>query len=104
MCISLQKTDFFSPALDYLSFRRIRGKVAGVLLDSTGDGAGGRPVLTLGEIAASIDTTPEMVNKSLESLQEKGAIRLEHRRIVVNRELLRKMAAHRTHEKDNYSG
>ena len=93
MCIPLQKTDFFSSALEYLSFRRIRGKVAGVLLESTGDGAGGRPVLTLGEIAASIGATLEMVNKSLESLQEKGAIRLEHRRIVINRELLKKMIA-----------
>jgi len=93
MCIPLQKKDFSSPGLEYLSLRRIRGKVVGVLLESTGDGAGRRPVLTLGEIAASIDTTPEMVNKSLESLQEKGAIRLEHRRIVINRELLKKMIA-----------
>lgn len=91
MCIPLQKTDFSSPGLEYLSLRRIRGKVAGVLLESTGDGAGRRPVLTLGEIAASIGATPEMVNKSLESLQEKGAIRLEHHRIVINRELLKKM-------------
>jgi CRP-like cAMP-binding protein len=93
MCIPLQKTDFSSSVPEYLSLRRIRGKVAGVLLDSTGDGAVGRPVLTLGEIAASIGATPEMVNKSLESLQEKGAIRLEHCRIVINRELLKKMIA-----------
>ena len=103
MCMPLQKTDLSSPELEHLSFRRIKGKVAEVLLESTGDGTGERPVLTLGEIAVSIGTTPEMVNKVLESLQEKGAIKLERRRIVIDRELLEKLATHEVHEQVNCS-
>ncbi len=71
---------------------RVRGLVAKVLLDYAGDSTTGRRQLTQRDIAVLIDTDWETVHASLESLQEEGAIRIERHRIIINKELLLKMA------------
>jgi CRP/FNR family transcriptional regulator len=66
-----------------LSFRNVIGRVAKILLDYAGDGAGSRPRLTQQEMAAMAGTAREMVGRSLKSLEDEGAIRMDHHRIVI---------------------
>jgi CRP/FNR family transcriptional regulator len=66
-----------------LSFRNVIGRVAKILLDYAGDGAGSRPGLTQQEMAAMAGTAREMVGRSLKSLEDEGAIRMDHHRIVI---------------------
>ncbi|MFH1647066.1 MAG: Crp/Fnr family transcriptional regulator [Chloroflexota bacterium] len=66
-----------------LSFRHVTGRVAKMLLEYAGDGDGERPRLTQQEMAAMIGTAREMVGRSLKSLEEEGAIRVERNRIII---------------------
>ncbi len=76
-----------------LSFRNVTGRVAKVLLEYAGDGAGEKPRLTQQEMAAMIGTAREMVGRSLKTLEGEGSIRMERNRIIItNPETLREMA------------
>jgi CRP/FNR family transcriptional regulator len=76
-----------------LSFRNVTGRVAKILLDNMGDGAGDRPRLTQQEMAAMIGTAREMVGRALKTLEGDGNIRLDrHRIIITDREALRQVA------------
>lgn len=78
-----------------LSFRHVIARVAKILLESSGDGAGPSPGprLTQQEMAAMAGTAREMIGRSLKSLEEEGTIRLDRHRIVItNKEALREMA------------
>ncbi|OGO18639.1 MAG: hypothetical protein A2Z15_05510 [Chloroflexi bacterium RBG_16_50_11] len=76
-----------------LSFRHVTSRVAKMLLEYAGDNSVDRPHLTQQEMAAMIGTAREMVGRSLKSLEEDGAIRIERNRIVIaNRNALREMA------------
>ena len=66
-----------------LSFRQVTGRLARLLLDYVGDGTGSRPRLTQQEMAAAVGTAREVVGRSLRTLHEESAIRMEHNRIVV---------------------
>jgi CRP-like cAMP-binding protein len=73
-----------------LSFRNVIGRVARILLEHAVDSTGSRPRLTQQEMAAMAGTVREVVGRSLKSLEEEGAIRLERHRIVVtNKEALK---------------
>ena len=75
-----------------LSFRHVIGRVARILLEQAGDGAGTSPRLTQQEMAAMAGTVREVVGRSLKTLEEEGAIRLEHHRIVItDRRVLEEM-------------
>jgi len=77
-----------------LSFRRVVGRVARLLLDYAGNGAGPRPRprLTQQEMAAMVGTAREVVGRSLKMLQDEGAIRMERNRIMItDKEALRQM-------------
>ncbi len=78
-----------------LSFRHVTGRVAKILLEHAGDGAGGGMRLTQQEMAAMAGTAREMVGRALKALEGEGIIRLErHRIIITDREALtRKIAA-----------
>ena len=76
-----------------LSFRQVTGRVAKILLEHAGDGTGPRSRLTQQEMAAMAGTAREVVGRSLKSLEDEGAIRLDRHRIVItDREALREMA------------
>ena len=76
-----------------LSFRHVAARVARILLEYAGDGTGPRPRLTQQEMAAMAGTAREMVGRSLKSLEDEGAIRLDHHRVVItDREALEAMA------------
>jgi CRP-like cAMP-binding protein len=68
-----------------LSFRRVIGRVARILLRHTGDGAstGNGPRLTQQDMAAMAGTAREVVGRSLKTLEDEGIIRLERSRIVI---------------------
>ncbi|MFC1845892.1 Crp/Fnr family transcriptional regulator [Chloroflexota bacterium] len=67
-----------------LSFRHVIGRVAKILLENAGDGAGPRPKLTQQEMAAIAGTAREVVGRSLKTLEEEGAIKLDRHRIVIS--------------------
>ena len=73
-------------------FSQVRGMVAKVLLEYAGDSTTKRRQLTQRDIAVLVCTDWETVHTSLKSLQEEGAIRLERHRIIINKELLQKVA------------
>lgn len=70
----------------------VKKLVARVLLEHAGDSTPGRPQLTQRDIAALVGTDWERVHMSLKSLQDEGAIRIEHHRLIVKKELLQKIA------------
>lgn len=74
------------------SFIRIRGQVAGVLLEHALDSANERPRLAQRDIATMLATGWDMVHLSLKSLHKEGAIRIERNRIIINKESLQKLA------------
>lgn len=75
-----------------LSFKHVIGRVAGILLKYAGDGAGTGQRLTQQDMAAMAGTVREIVGRSLRTLENEGAIRLDHHRIVItNKEMLEKI-------------
>jgi CRP-like cAMP-binding protein len=76
-----------------LSFRHVINRVAKILLEYAGDGKEGKLRLTQQDMAAMAGTAREMIGRSLKSLEDGGAIRLERQRIVLtDRRTLREMA------------
>jgi CRP-like cAMP-binding protein len=76
-----------------LSFRHVIARVAKILLEYSGNGTGPKPKLTQQEMAAMAGTAREMIGRSLKSLEDEGAIKLERQRIVItDKEALREIA------------
>jgi DNA-binding MarR family transcriptional regulator len=78
------------------SFDYVRGLVAVVLLEHAGNGTTERRWLTQRDIANITGTSWGTVHLLLKSLQDKGAIRIEHARLIINRESLQKIAGFNT--------
>ena len=88
-----QRVQHLVSLVEDLSFKRVDSRVAKILLEHAGDGAGQNPRLTQQEMAAMAGTAREMVGRSLKTLEEDGAIRLErHRIVIIDKEALREMA------------
>ncbi len=76
-----------------LSFKHVISRVAKILLEYSGNGTGPKHKLTQQEMAAMAGTAREMIGRSLKSLEDEGAIRLERQRIVItDKEALREIA------------
>jgi len=72
-----------------LSFTHVTGRLAKMLLKYAGAEAHAWPRLTQRDMAAMVGTTREVVNRSLRTLEENGAIRLErHGIVIINKEAL----------------
>ena len=75
-----------------LSFKHVISRVAKILLEHIGDETGRRPRLTQQEMAAMAGTAREVVGRSLKALEEEGAIKLDHHRIIItDKEALQKV-------------
>jgi predicted transcriptional regulator len=74
------------------SLINIRGRVARVLLEHAADGASGRPRVAQRDIAATLGANWGMVHMSLKSMQDEGAIKIDRNRLIINKELLQKVA------------
>jgi len=66
-----------------LSFRRVIGRVARILLEYVTDGTAPGAKLTQRDMAAIAGTAREVVSRSLKSLEDKGIIRMDRHRIIV---------------------
>jgi CRP/FNR family cyclic AMP-dependent transcriptional regulator len=75
-----------------LSFKHVIGRIAKILLQYADSGSQMGQRLTQQEMAAMAGTVREVVGRSLKVLEEEGAIKLDHHRIVINdREALKKI-------------
>jgi len=89
----------FVSLVEDLSFRHVTGRVARLLLEYAKDHAGlvdgvsPKPRLTQQDMAAMVGTAREVVGRSLKTLEEEGAIRMDRHRIrIVNKEILEEMS------------
>ena len=73
------------------SFPHVRGQVARILLEHTGDCNNGHNKLTQRDIASLLGIGWGTVHLSLKSLYRDGIIRIERNRIIINKELARKI-------------
>jgi CRP-like cAMP-binding protein len=75
-----------------LSFKHVIGRVAKILLEHVHGESGRGPRLTQQEMAAMAGTAREVVGRALKALEEEGAIKLDHHRIIVtNKEALKEI-------------
>jgi CRP/FNR family transcriptional regulator len=66
-----------------LSFKHVVGRVAKILAEHVDGEMSHGPRLTQQEMAAMAGTVREVVGRSLKELEEAGAIKLDHHRIVI---------------------
>lgn len=75
-----------------LSFKHVIGRIAKILLQYAGSVTESGQRLTQQEMAAMAGTVREVVGRSLKVIEQEGAIRLDHHRIIItDREALKKM-------------
>jgi len=75
-----------------LSFKHVIGRVAKILFEHVGGEMGLGPRLTQQEMAAMAGTAREVVGRSLNALEEEGAIKVDrHRIIITDKEALQKI-------------
>ena len=81
-----------SSLVEVLSFDIVISRLAKFLLKQTAAGANTLPLLTQQDLAAMVGASRVVVNRSLRTMEEKGAIRLVLRRIVIaDEEILKKL-------------
>ncbi len=74
-----------------LSFRHVMGRLAKMLLENVADREEG-PRLTQQDMAALVGTAREMVSRSLRSLEQMGAVKVEGRTVrIVDPDVLREL-------------
>ena len=79
--------------IEDLSFKNVTNRVAKNLLQHAAQGPEGMPRLTQYEMAAMAGTAREVVGRSLKTLEDTGAIKLERHRIVIsNKKYLEQLA------------
>ena len=72
-----------SSLVEVLSFDQVISRLARLIIKQTDAGTGLLPLFTQQDLAAMVGTSRVVVNRSLRAMEEKGAIRLERRRIVI---------------------
>ena len=88
-----QRIEQIISLVEDLSFRRVTGRVAKILLENAENMNGQQPKLTQQQMAAMAGTAREMIGRSLKLLEDEGKVRLEHNRIVIrDKEALREIA------------
>jgi len=83
-----------SSLVEELSFDQVMNRLAKWLLRHVTEGADTLPRLTQQDLASMVGTSRVVVNRSLRIMEERGAVRLERRRIVIaNEEALRELVS-----------
>jgi CRP/FNR family cyclic AMP-dependent transcriptional regulator len=83
-----------SSLVEVLSFDQVVSRLAKLLLKQAEAGSDLLPHFTQQDLASMVGTSRVVVNRSLRILEEKGAIRLERRRIVIlNEDTLKEMVS-----------
>ncbi|MFC1924224.1 Crp/Fnr family transcriptional regulator [Chloroflexota bacterium] len=87
-----ERVRHFVSLVEDLSFRHVIGRIAKLLLQYAGDGASSGQRLTQQDMAAMVGTAREVVGRSLKTLEDEGAIRMDRHRIVItDKETLKDM-------------
>jgi CRP/FNR family cyclic AMP-dependent transcriptional regulator len=80
-----------SSLVEVLSFGHVMSRLAGLILKQAAAIGGNRlPHFTQQDLAAMVGTSRVVVNRSLRDMEERGAIRLERRHIVITDEAVLK--------------
>jgi len=79
-----------SSLVEVLSFDQVINRLARLILKQSGAEENFLPLFTQQDLAAMVGTSRVVVNRSLRVMEEKGAIRLERRRIVITDEQILK--------------
>jgi DNA-binding transcriptional regulator YhcF (GntR family) len=74
------------------TLHQIKSRIAKILLENAGDNSNGNNHLAQRDIAASLCIGWDTVHQALESLYRDGVIRIERNRIILNKELIQKVA------------
>lgn len=81
-----------SSLVEVLSFDQVIGRLARLILKQSDADKNLLPLFTQQDLAAMVGTSRVVVNRSLKVMEDKGAIRLSRRRIVImDKEVLRQM-------------
>jgi CRP-like cAMP-binding protein len=81
-----------SSLVEVLSFDQVISRLAKLILKQHDTGGHLLPLFTQQDLAAMVGTSRVVVNRSLRAMEEKGAIRLERRRIVIiNEDILKQL-------------
>jgi len=75
-----------SSLVEVLSFDQVISRLAKLILKQSDPERGLLPLFTQQDLAAMVGTSRVVVNRSLKAMEDKGAIRLERRRIVITDE------------------
>ena len=79
-----------SSLVEVLSFDHIISRLARLILKQAATEGGFLPLFTQQDLAAMVGTSRVVVNRSLRTMEEQGAIRLERRHIVITDEAILK--------------
>jgi CRP/FNR family cyclic AMP-dependent transcriptional regulator len=81
-----------SSLVEVLSFDQVISRLARLILKQAAAGGGSLPLFTQQDLADMVGSSRVVVNRSLRTMEDKGAIRLERRRIVIiNEEALKEL-------------
>jgi CRP-like cAMP-binding protein len=83
IAVLAKRVRYLVSLVEDLSFRHVIGRIAKILLQHAGSGAGVGERLTQQDMAAMAGTVREVVGRSLKLLEEEGAIKMDHHRIVI---------------------
>lgn len=72
-----------SSLVEVLSFDQVISRLARLIIKQTDAGTNLLPLFTQQDLAAMVGTSRVVVNRSLKEMEDRGAVRLERRRIVV---------------------
>ena len=76
-----------------LSFKRVSGRLAGILLDNAVNEGDSGARLTQRDMAAMAGTAREVISRSLKAMEDEGIISFDkHRLIIKNKQALKKMS------------
>lgn len=84
---------YFVSLIDDLSFKPVVSRVAKILLEYGGNGAGSGQRITQQDMAAIVGTVREVIGRSLKTLERDDIIKMDrHRIIITDREALKNIA------------
>jgi CRP/FNR family transcriptional regulator, cyclic AMP receptor protein len=79
--------------VEELSFKRVNGRLAGILLENAANEGESGARLTQRDMAAMAGTAREVISRSLKNMEEEGIISFDkHRLIIKNKGALKKMS------------
>jgi CRP-like cAMP-binding protein len=92
IAVLAKRVRYLVSLVEDLSFKHVISRIAKILLQYAGSGTGTGQRLTQQDMAAMAGTVREVVGRSLKVLEEEGAIKLDHHRIIIeDKEALKKI-------------